>query len=104
MCECESARRRVRGWGGGLERTSINSAKVKMLVVAVLTYYTLGHGAIVSPRSRNSVDYLAGVTGIDSCVNVTGASCENGASLSVRGLVYLPCHRLYSYDVKRLIT
>ena len=36
------------------------------------------HGAIVSPRSRNSVDYLAGVTGIDNCHNSSGKTCENG--------------------------
>ena len=37
-----------------------------------------GHGAIVSPRSRNSIDYLAGISGVDDCRNLTGAPCENG--------------------------
>ena len=36
------------------------------------------HGAIVSPRSRNSVDYLAGIKGIDNCFNASGTTCENG--------------------------
>jgi hypothetical protein len=36
------------------------------------------HGAIVSPRSRNSIDYLVPISGIDSCRNLTGAPCENG--------------------------
>ena len=36
------------------------------------------HGAIVSPRSRNSIDYLAGVRGIDRCYNFSGPACENG--------------------------
>jgi hypothetical protein len=43
-----------------------------------------GHGAMVSPRSRNSIDYLVGVnTPKDwpydaGCVNITGDKCENG--------------------------
>lgn len=43
-----------------------------------------GHGAIVSPRSRNSIDYLVGVNvpahwpSDRECVNVTGDKCNNG--------------------------
>jgi hypothetical protein len=43
-----------------------------------------GHGAIVSPRSRNSVDYLVGVNTPKDwpsnahCANITGDKCENG--------------------------
>lgn len=43
-----------------------------------------GHGAIVSPRSRNSVDYLVGVNvpkawpSDRQCVNITGGPCDNG--------------------------
>ena len=37
-----------------------------------------GHGAIVSPHSRNSIDYLVPISGVDACRNVTGAQCENG--------------------------
>lgn len=43
-----------------------------------------GHGAIVSPRSRNSVDFMADppVTSSDRtgqiCQNITGGPCQNG--------------------------
>lgn len=43
-----------------------------------------GHGAIVSPRSRNSVDYLVGINSPkdwpsnSECTNITGAPCHNG--------------------------
>lgn len=40
-----------------------------------------GHGALVSPRSRNSVDYLTNMTGktFAHCSNVSGSgSCKNG--------------------------
>ena len=43
-----------------------------------------GHGTVVSPRSRNSVDYLVGVnTPVDwpsnkDCSNITGDDCHNG--------------------------
>jgi len=43
-----------------------------------------GHGTVVSPRSRNSVDYLVGVnTPKDwpsnaDCTNITGDACHNG--------------------------
>jgi hypothetical protein len=36
-----------------------------------------GHGTIVSPRSRNSVDYLVGVNA-QRCSNITGDDCQNG--------------------------
>ena len=45
---------------------------------------TLGHGAIISPRSRNSVDYLVGVNAPADwpsnrdCTNITGGACNNG--------------------------
>lgn len=35
------------------------------------------HGAMVSPRSRNSIDYLVGVNE-QRCSNITGAPCQNG--------------------------
>jgi len=43
-----------------------------------------GHGAMVSPRSRNSVDYLVGVNtpkdwpSNSECTNITGDACFNG--------------------------
>merc|ERR1719273_1169161 len=36
-----------------------------------------GHGAIVSPRSRNSIDYLVDVN-TQRCANITGEDCNNG--------------------------
>ena len=36
-----------------------------------------GHGALVSPRSRNSVDYLVDVN-TQRCSNITGDACNNG--------------------------
>lgn len=36
-----------------------------------------GHGAIVTPRSRNSVDYRVGIN-TQRCSNITGNSCLNG--------------------------
>ncbi|KAL1525546.1 hypothetical protein AB1Y20_020401 [Prymnesium parvum] len=36
-----------------------------------------GHGSLVSPRSRNSVDYLVHVNE-QPCANLTGSSCFNG--------------------------
>lgn len=43
-----------------------------------------GHGEIISPRSRNSIDYLVGVNvpahwpTDEECTNITGAPCKNG--------------------------
>jgi len=43
-----------------------------------------GHGALVSPRSRNSIDYLVGVNvpshwpSDRACTNITGDQCNNG--------------------------
>lgn len=56
----------------------------KMIVASATLAVVLGHGAIISPRSRNSVDYLVGVnTPKDwpsnaGCTNITGDSCHNG--------------------------
>jgi len=53
-------------------------------LVASLANIVAGHGAIISPRSRNSVDYLVGVnTPTDwpsnrDCTNITGDACFNG--------------------------
>ena len=57
---------------------------LRLLVMAALTVGALGHGAIVSPRSRNSIDYLVGVNvpehwlGDRDCTNITGGPCNNG--------------------------
>ena len=43
-----------------------------------------GHGTVVSPRSRNSVDYLVGINSPKDwpsnahCANITGDECHNG--------------------------
>ena len=36
-----------------------------------------GHGAMVQPRSRNSVEYQVGVN-TQRCANITGDACNNG--------------------------
>ena len=35
------------------------------------------HGSLVTPRPRNSIDYLAGVNE-QVCANITGKACHNG--------------------------
>jgi len=47
------------------------------LSLASCVALALGHGAMVTPRSRNSVDYLAGVN-TQRCSNITGDACNNG--------------------------
>jgi len=39
-----------------------------------------GHGQLVTPRPRNSIDFLVGVNDPDGhgCANVTGGACHNG--------------------------
>lgn len=58
-----------------------------MRIIACVTIFVAGvhgHGAIISPRARNSVDYLAGVNAPKAwpsdggCVNNTGGPCHNG--------------------------
>ena len=50
-----------------------------MIILLFLSFTNLvyGHGAMVSPRSRNSVDYLVNVN-TARCSNITGSSCNNG--------------------------
>ena len=52
---------------------------VTMIVVTQLIFVVLvpGHGAMVTPRSRNSIDYLVDVNQ-EWCSNITGAKCNNG--------------------------
>lgn len=50
---------------------------IKTVIVLGVVAEVLGHGALVSPRSRNSVDYLVGVN-TARCSNITGDKCENG--------------------------
>lgn len=49
----------------------------RALFFATLIAGTAGHGAMVTPRSRNSVDYLEDVN-TQRCSNITGGLCHNG--------------------------
>lgn len=49
----------------------------RLVMLAAVCGVVAGHGAIVSPRSRNSLDYRVGVN-TEMCANLTGAKCENG--------------------------
>lgn len=57
---------------------------LSILVPMLLVMESAGHGAVVSPRSRNSIDYLVGVnvpahwTADRECTNITGGPCNNG--------------------------
>lgn len=48
-----------------------------LLIGAALVGGAAGHGSMVHPRPRQSIDYLAGVN-TEHCSNLTGAKCENG--------------------------
>ena len=50
---------------------------VKTVLVLGMVARVSAHGALVSPRSRNSIDYLVGVN-TARCSNLTGDKCENG--------------------------
>eukprot|EP00041_Stephanoeca_diplocostata_P018737 m.395630 g.395630 ORF g.395630 m.395630 type:complete len:268 (-) comp21104_c0_seq1:75-878(-) len=53
----------------------------KYIALAALVSMADGHGAMVSPRSRNSIDYTLGIPfkkTSSPCANVTGAPCNNG--------------------------
>eukprot|EP00040_Diaphanoeca_grandis_P015562 m.79529 g.79529 ORF g.79529 m.79529 type:complete len:373 (-) comp25223_c0_seq1:151-1269(-) len=58
----------------------MKSGFVFVAIIAVVA----GHGAIISPRSRNSIDYLVGVNSPADwpsnaeCTNITGDKCFNG--------------------------
>lgn len=47
------------------------------LALTALVYHADGHGAIVSPRSRNSIDYRVNVN-TQKCANISGEACNNG--------------------------
>ena len=58
--------------------------------LVVVVYAGLqGHGAIVSPRSRNSVDAFAHppVVGVDSCQNVSGVRLQAPREIPCAGWV-----------------
>ena len=56
-----------------------------ILLLACAARQALGHGAMVYPRPRNSIDAFANVTAKDRhtfahCANITGDACNNGQS------------------------
>ena len=54
-----------------------DSVAVPVAVFAALIAAVSGHGAMVSPLSRNAVDSLVGVN-TQRCSNITGDKCNNG--------------------------
>ena len=54
-------------------------------LLALLSNPARGHGSMVHPRSRNSVDAFANVPAADRhtfgpCANISGGACDNGQS------------------------
>mmetsp|Transcript_88930 Transcript_88930/g.167600 ORF Transcript_88930/g.167600 Transcript_88930/m.167600 type:complete len:381 (-) Transcript_88930:57-1199(-) len=60
------------------------AAMMRSAILFELFVGVMSHGAMVSPRTRNSVDYLVGVNvpahwpADRDCVNITGGPCNNG--------------------------
>ena len=54
-----------------------SSYALPLLCLSVSLSSVHGHGSLVSPRSRNSVDFLVDVN-TQPCANVTGDACNNG--------------------------
>ena len=50
---------------------------MRVILFACCAALAAGHGAMVSPLSRNAVDHLAGVN-TQRCSNITGDECQNG--------------------------
>ena len=108
----EHARRRSEERGGGgeefgeeLRRSSRTMALVLLTAVTPMGHAALvtlpplllGHAALVTPRSRNSIDYLVGVNAPEhwqsdaGCANISShtASCHNGqAAFYYSGLLH----------------
>merc|ERR1711865_831224 len=56
----------------------IQNAMLKLIVFATTAVACVfGHGAMVSPLSRNAVDAFVGVN-TQRCSNITGDKCNNG--------------------------
>lgn len=57
---------------------------LRSTLLSVALVHVAGHGSLISPRSRNSVDYLVGVnvpahcSSDRECTNITGGPCNNG--------------------------
>eukprot|EP00316_Scyphosphaera_apsteinii_P020496 CAMPEP_0119304344 /NCGR_PEP_ID=MMETSP1333-20130426/5583_1 /TAXON_ID=418940 /ORGANISM="Scyphosphaera apsteinii, Strain RCC1455" /LENGTH=373 /DNA_ID=CAMNT_0007307203 /DNA_START=9 /DNA_END=1130 /DNA_ORIENTATION=+ len=56
----------------------------QQLLLSTLVADAAAHGAVISPRARQSIDYLVGVNvpkdwpSDRGCINVTGGACNNG--------------------------
>ena len=50
---------------------------LRAIAASLLVSLAAGHGAMVSPLSRNAVDMLVGVN-TQRCSNITGDNCTNG--------------------------
>jgi len=50
---------------------------LRSLSLALCVASASGHGAIISPLSRNAVDHVVGVN-TQTCSNITGDKCNNG--------------------------
>ena len=65
-------------------RPSSPMRAVKIIISVLCLTLAHGHGTVVSPRSRNSIDYLVGVNSPKDwpsnadCANITGEACHNG--------------------------
>eukprot|EP00041_Stephanoeca_diplocostata_P012818 m.215583 g.215583 ORF g.215583 m.215583 type:complete len:367 (+) comp19104_c0_seq1:91-1191(+) len=55
----------------------MSTKSIVALGLFAVIHHANGHGAIVSPRSRNSIDYRVNVN-TQKCANITGESCDNG--------------------------
>ena len=49
----------------------------RLFVPALCVAVAAGHGAMVSPLSRNAIDHMVGVN-TQRCSNITGDKCNNG--------------------------
>jgi len=50
-----------------------------LLLAGCLVAFVCGHGMMVNPRPRNSIDFLANVNDPSNhCSNITGEACKNG--------------------------
>ena len=52
-------------------------ARSPLLCLAAFVAPAVGHGSLVTPRPRNSIDFLVGVNE-QVCANFSGGACRNG--------------------------
>jgi hypothetical protein len=67
--------------GAGAAATGATGMSAVVVMTLTILYVVPGsvegHGSLVHPRPRNSIDYLAGVN-TQWCANITGDKCNNG--------------------------